>query len=166
MRDASGTTLYVGATVRGERRIEEHRRHKSWFSDVATIDREPCETAKETSVRERELIANLKPRYNGRAVAYGHVPVPFISTGIQGKMTLRALARRMNVSPDGLRVQVHRGALTAIKEGRDWFVTDEEAARYEREQAGKKGTASPRHSRVGNRKPRKPTPAPTPKEEP
>ena len=62
---------------------------------------------------------------------------------------------------DTTRVQVHRSALTAIKEGRDWFVTVEEAARYDREQAGKKGAASPRHSRIGNRHPRKDAPSDT-----
>jgi uncharacterized protein YjcR len=79
---------------------------------------------------------------------------------MKGYMRLAELAERLHIQPDSLRVQVHRGALTATKEGRDWFVTDAEAARYEREQAGKKGTASPRHSRVGNRKPRKPAAAP------
>jgi len=73
-------------------------------------------------------------------------------------MRLAELATRLKVQPDSLRVQVHRGALVAVKEGRDWFVTDAEAARYEREQAGKRGAASPRHSRIGNRHPRKPAP--------
>ncbi len=70
-------------------------------------------------------------------------------------MRLAELATRLKVQPDSLRVQVHRGALVAVKEGRDWFVTVEEAARYEREQAGKRGAGSPRHSRIGNRHPRK-----------
>jgi len=78
--------------------------------------------------------------------------------GMKGYMTLAELATRLGIQAASLRVQVHRGALQASKEGRDWFVSDEEATRYEKEQAGKKGTASPRHSRVGNRQPRRPTP--------
>jgi hypothetical protein len=80
---------------------------------------------------------------------------------MKGYMRLAELAEQLTkagfpVQPDSLRVQANRGALHAFKEGRDWFVTDEEAERYQREQAGKKGTASPRHSRKGNRTPRKP----------
>jgi hypothetical protein len=75
---------------------------------------------------------------------------------MKGYMRLAELAARLQIQPDSLRVQVHRGALKATKEGRDWFVTNTEADRYEREQAGKKGTSSPRHPRTGNRTPRKP----------
>jgi hypothetical protein len=72
-------------------------------------------------------------------------------------MRLSELADKWSVTPDALRMQIHRGALSGIKEGRDWFVTEEEAQRYEEEQLGKMGAASPRHPRTGNRKPRKPT---------
>ena len=70
-------------------------------------------------------------------------------------MTLKELAARLGIQAASLRNQVRRGALVAVKEGRDWFVTEAEAKRYEREQAGKMGAASPRHSRIGNRQPRK-----------
>jgi predicted site-specific integrase-resolvase len=70
-------------------------------------------------------------------------------------VTLKELAMRLGVQAASLRNQVRRGALAAVKEGRDWFVTVEEAKRYEEEQAGKMGAASPRHSRIGNRHPRK-----------
>jgi hypothetical protein len=74
---------------------------------------------------------------------------------VNGYMTLVEMAALIGITPAGLRMQIRRGSLTAIKRGRDWFVADEEAARYIREQAGKKGTASPRHPRTGNRTPRK-----------
>jgi hypothetical protein len=73
---------------------------------------------------------------------------------MKGYMTLAEMAAQIGITPAGLRMQIRRGALTAIKSGRDWFVPDDEAARYIREQAGKKGAASPRHSRIGNRHPR------------
>ncbi len=79
---------------------------------------------------------------------------------MKGYMPLTEMAAQIGITPAGLRMQIRRGALAAIKSGRDWFVADEEAARYIREQAGKKGTASPRHSRIGNRQPRKATAAP------
>src|SRR5947209_20014597 len=75
---------------------------------------------------------------------------------VKGYVRLADLAQKWNVTPDALRMQIHRGALAGIKEGRDWFVTEEEAQRYEAEQLGKPGAASPRHPRPGNRKPRQP----------
>lgn len=70
-------------------------------------------------------------------------------------MTLGEMAALVGVKPDTLRMQIHRGALAGTKAGRDWVVEDAEAARYIRENAGKMGAASPRHSRIGNRHPRK-----------
>lgn len=69
-------------------------------------------------------------------------------------MNLRDLATKWGVHAAALRNQIKRGALTGEKSGRDWFVSDEEAARYEREQLGKRGAASPRHPGTGGR-PRK-----------
>lgn len=48
-------------------------------------------------------------------------------------MTLREAARTLGVLPDTLRMQIHRGKLTARKVGRDWFVTRTEIARYRSE---------------------------------
>jgi uncharacterized protein YjcR len=75
---------------------------------------------------------------------------------MKGYMRLAELAEQLGIQPDSLRVQVHRGALKASKEGPIWIVTNKEAKRYTDEQAGKRGTASPRHPRTGNRTPRKP----------
>jgi len=64
-------------------------------------------------------------------------------------MTLAQLAQRLGITAATLRQQVARGVLLAVKEGRDWFVSVEEAERYEREHAGKRGAASPRHPKQG-----------------
>lgn len=64
-------------------------------------------------------------------------------------MTLAHMAQHLGITAATLRQQVARGVLQAVKEGRDWFVTVEEAERYEREHAGKRGAASPRHSKQG-----------------
>lgn len=70
-------------------------------------------------------------------------------------MTLKELATQLQITPDALRMQIHRGVLHAEKTGRDWIVPDEEATRYARENAGKFGAASLHHPRTGNRHPRK-----------
>jgi hypothetical protein len=74
---------------------------------------------------------------------------------MEGYKTLKELAARWHRSQPTLRQQIASGALKAEKSGRDWFVTDEEAARYEREHLGKRGRASPRY----HRKPKEEHPA-------
>jgi hypothetical protein len=71
-------------------------------------------------------------------------------------MTLKELAAKLEITTAALRMQLKRGALHGMKDGRDWFIPDKEAARYIKENAGKFGAASPRHPRTGNRTPRKP----------
>jgi excisionase family DNA binding protein len=73
---------------------------------------------------------------------------------MKGYMTSKELAARLGITPSGVLMQIHRGVLTAEKIGRDWVITDEEADRYQREQAGKRGTASPRHPGTGGRPPK------------
>lgn len=78
------------------------------------------------------------------------------ATRVKGYVTLPELAQRLGLqSPGALRTQIARGVLHAVKEGRDWFVPDEEAERYAREHRGMRGKYQ-----------RKPdaTPAPEPKE--
>lgn len=64
-------------------------------------------------------------------------------------MTLAQLAQRLGITAATLRQQIARGVLHAVKEGRDWFVSVDEAERYEREHAGRPGAASPRHPKQG-----------------
>jgi len=61
-------------------------------------------------------------------------------------LTLKEAAELIGLSPQTLYLQVRRGAFVAVKSGRDWFVTEAEAKRYEREQAGKMGAASPQRN--------------------
>jgi excisionase family DNA binding protein len=48
-------------------------------------------------------------------------------------ITLVEAARRLGVTPDTLRAQVHRKKLLATKVGRDWLVEEDEVERYRRE---------------------------------
>lgn len=48
-------------------------------------------------------------------------------------MTLTEAAALLGVTPDTLRQQIAKGKLTATKHGRDWWVTDAEVKRYQRE---------------------------------
>lgn len=43
--------------------------------------------------------------------------------------SLKELAAVMGITPDSLRQRIARGTLPATKLGRDWFVSDVEAAR-------------------------------------
>ena len=73
---------------------------------------------------------------------------------MRGYMTSKELAARLGITPSGVLMQIHRGVLAAEKIGRDWVVSEDEAARYMREHAGKRGTASPRHPGTGGRPPK------------
>lgn len=73
-------------------------------------------------------------------------------------MTLQELAQRLGLtSTDGLRHQIHRGVLRAEKVGAGahaiWLVSEEEAARYEREHKGRTGFAAPSHPLHGKQGP-------------
>lgn len=48
-------------------------------------------------------------------------------------MTLKEAAELLNTSPDNLRGAIKRGALKAVKHGRDWWVSAAEVERYRRE---------------------------------
>lgn len=48
-------------------------------------------------------------------------------------MTLIEAAAKLGTSPDNLRGAIKRGALKAVKHGRDWWVAPAEVERYARE---------------------------------
>ncbi len=69
-------------------------------------------------------------------------------------MTLPQLASRLGLKSVGsLRAQILRGVLQAEKVGRDWIVSDAEAARYERENRGRRGFANTDHPLHGKQGP-------------
>jgi lambda repressor-like predicted transcriptional regulator len=70
--------------------------------------------------------------------------------------TLAEAGRRIGLSPSTLRNQVKRGVLPATLIGKTYVVRPHDLERYERENKGKLGAASPLHPRTGNRTPRKP----------
>lgn len=55
--------------------------------------------------------------------------------------TLREAAMVLGVTPDTLRQQIHNGAITAEKRGRDWYIRRTEVTRYGRERKRKKAGA-------------------------
>jgi excisionase family DNA binding protein len=48
-------------------------------------------------------------------------------------MTLKEAAAILGVTPDNLRGAIARGALKAVKHGRDWWVEPDEIERYRNE---------------------------------
>lgn len=54
-------------------------------------------------------------------------------------MTLKTAAELLGVSPETLRVQVHKGRLEATLIGKTWVVTDREVDRYRAQSLGKVG---------------------------
>lgn len=60
-------------------------------------------------------------------------------------MTLTEMAERLGYkSGDGLRWQIHRGALRAELIGKTYVVSEEEYERYVRENAGQRGKRKPK----------------------
>lgn len=51
----------------------------------------------------------------------------------ESEVTLIEAAAKLGTSPDNLRGAIKRGALKAVKHGRDWWVTEAEVERYRRE---------------------------------
>ncbi len=55
------------------------------------------------------------------------------------RVTLTEAAAILGVTPDTLRQQIANGKLTAVKHGRDWWITEHEVGRYARESKGRIG---------------------------
>lgn len=73
--DADGELLYVGATMKGAQRIEEHG-DKEWWSLVATFSVEHFVTKEETFGAEAVAIASEEPLYNRAAPRLAAVDAP------------------------------------------------------------------------------------------
>lgn len=80
--DDAGGLLYVGITCSPSRRFGQHRREKSWWSDVAQIHLEQFETRADLMEAERAAIETEKPLLNRVSGASyinraKHEPCPF-----------------------------------------------------------------------------------------
>ena len=130
--DASGSVLYVGATVRGDTRIEEHARYSPWFADVELVTREEYETATEASERERELIGKYAPSNNRSTTPYGHTPpVGRVWLDIDGDyLPLVEASEISGLSPNTLRAQIKNGVLPARLVGKTYVVRTKDLDRY------------------------------------
>lgn len=62
--DASERLLYVGITCNPGHRLEAHRRHKTWWRDVARIALEQHENRAQLAAAELAAIRNEKPTHN------------------------------------------------------------------------------------------------------
>lgn len=63
--DAAGDLLYIGMTGRKPaKRLDEHRRTKKWWQQVARIDAVPCRSRNEAAAEEVRQIRALRPKHN------------------------------------------------------------------------------------------------------
>lgn len=63
--DAAGVLLYVGISDDHERRLDQHRRRKPWFGEIARIDVEYHPTREAALEAEAVAIKAEKPLHNG-----------------------------------------------------------------------------------------------------
>jgi predicted GIY-YIG superfamily endonuclease len=61
--DADGACIYVGVSKRFAVRCRQHS-EKAWFALVSAVQIEPFASRLEALERERDLIAEIQPRYN------------------------------------------------------------------------------------------------------
>lgn len=71
--DVHEQLLYVGITVDLPKRLEKHKRDKSWFEDVAELRTESFESREKAAAAELVAIRTEGPRYNV-ACPVGRVP--------------------------------------------------------------------------------------------
>lgn len=62
--DSTGTCLYVGMTGNMKQRNAVHMSVTEWRNQIARIEFIECENLIEASLKERDLIRNLKPIHN------------------------------------------------------------------------------------------------------
>lgn len=86
LRSDAGELLYVGYSRWLKRRITTHRREKSWWPEVAEVASEAFTTEEEARLREKELWAGERPKYNRQS--------PFLTAE-----EVRAQKRVRNTSP-------------------------------------------------------------------
>lgn len=64
MFDAEGALLYIGASANLPDRVEQHRRSKEWWREVATIQAVHFDSIVEVRRAEAQAINTESPRYN------------------------------------------------------------------------------------------------------
>lgn len=77
--DADGNLLYVGASSNAPARLEQHRRDKSWWSQVASCTMEHYEHRYLAVAAEVHAIREEKPRHNKSEGTFEGRPVERIT---------------------------------------------------------------------------------------
>lgn len=86
--DADGALLYIGRTMHPAKRESLHKNRTPWWSDVARVTYEWCDSTAAARVAEREAIGAEAPRYN-RALNPSRPPDPLPASGIVTARQLR-----------------------------------------------------------------------------
>jgi hypothetical protein len=120
--------VYVGITGSGMRRLDQHRRLREWWPEVTRAEFEHMDTREEAERRERDLIAELKPRGNT-----DYVPI----VAPAGMLTVQELAERLLLQPETIVSLAKRGDIPVagrVNTGRPYFDWDDvfESIRVER----------------------------------
>ncbi len=68
--DANKIYIYIGKTIRGAARFNEHHDTKDWLNEAVGIDLEHFDNECDTLKREAELIYQFKPKYNTQGVKH------------------------------------------------------------------------------------------------
>lgn len=63
-RDASGSLLYVGISLRPFKRLDQHGGQSHWFRQIASVTVEYFDTRSEAMAAEKEAIKVEQPRHN------------------------------------------------------------------------------------------------------
>ena len=106
-RSETGGLLYVGYTRWLNRRIGQHRRGKSWWPEVTDIQSEEFAAEDEARLREKEIWADERPKYNRQS--------PFVTPE-----ELRQQGRLYEMTPEAReRTRERKKALRATPEHRE-----------------------------------------------
>lgn len=104
--DSSGGLLYVGISFSVVRRTGEHRRDRSWWSEVASITLEWFDSREDAIEAERKAIESESPRYNiaGRQL---YRPKRYQPTNLTKEQALTLVNRSR--ARDGHKLATHVG---------------------------------------------------------
>ena len=80
-RNDQGDIIYIGSTVRFEKRMLNHRYESPWWHEVADVQQFPMPDEATAREREKDAIASVRPDYNTLGVNRDRTGVMAGTTG-------------------------------------------------------------------------------------